>query len=121
MTVLAATNRPDIIDPALLRSGRFDIQIELPAPDEQARREILAIHTRGKPLASDVDLAGLASATQGLVGSDLEAICRRASMLAIREFLAEAPGDSQALDAGTLQVAARHFAKAMAEEGKRVR
>ena len=121
VTVLAATNRPDIIDPALLRAGRFDIQIELQPPDEQARREILAIHTRGKPLAKDVDLAGLASATEGVVGSDLEAICRRASMLAIREFLASSSGDSQAPATGTLQVAARHFARGIEEAGKRVR
>ena len=87
VVVLAATNRPDIIDPALLRAGRFDIKIELPIPDEEARLEILKVHTGGKPLAKDVDLKSIASATEGLVGSDMESISRRASMFAIREFI----------------------------------
>ena len=85
--VLAATNRMDIVDPALLRAGRFDFQLELPIPDAKARLEIFNIHTRGKPLAAGVDLKALADSTDGLVGADIEAICRRASMLAIREFL----------------------------------
>lgn len=87
--VLAATNRIDIIDPALLRAGRFDLQLELPIPDAKARLEIFNIHTRGKPLDADVDLKALANSTDGLVGADIEAICRRASMVAIREFLSK--------------------------------
>ena len=114
VVVLAATNRSDIIDPALLRAGRFDIQLELPAPDEKARRDILGIHTRGKPLASDVDLNRLAVATDGVVGSDIEGICRRASMLAIREFVSGHPSSSVSPeDVVTFKVAAKHFEQAI--------
>lgn len=119
--VLAATNRPDIIDPALLRAGRFDLQIEMPIPDERARREILTIHTRSKPLASDVDLDKLAAAMEGLVGADIEAICRRASMLAIREFVRGSRPGSVSPDIGDFQVAARHFEQAIQEMDRRLR
>ncbi|MBI2871846.1 MAG: CDC48 family AAA ATPase [Chloroflexi bacterium] len=121
VVVLAATNRPDIIDPALLRPGRFDIQIELPMPDEEARREIFAIHTRGKPLANDVDPDRLARATAGLTGSEVEAICRRASMLAIREFVGDASPDSPPREAGPFQVAARHFEETLHQANRRQR
>ncbi len=87
--VLAATNRIDMIDAALLRPGRFDFLLELPVPDEKTRLAIFKIHTRGKPLAKDVDLRVLAKETDGKVGADIEAICARASMDAIREFLAK--------------------------------
>jgi len=114
VVVLAATNRSDIIDPALLRAGRFDIQLELPAPDEKARRDILGIHTRGKALASDVDLDKLAVAIDGVVGSDIEAICRRASMLAIREFVSGHPSSFVSpQDVVTFKVAAKHFEQAI--------
>ena len=85
--VLAATNRMDLVDPALLRSGRFDLLLELPEPDEATRLEIFKIHTKNKPLAKDVDLKELAEETEGKVGSDIEFICKKASMLAIREFI----------------------------------
>lgn len=85
--VVAATNRKDIIDPALLRTGRFDITIELPIPDEKARMEIFKVHTRGRHLADDVDIRTVSDLTDGLVGSDIEAICREAGIDAIREFL----------------------------------
>lgn len=87
VVVLAATNRLDLIDPAILRSGRFDILFELPKPDEKTREEIFTIHTKNKPLAEDVDLKELAKETGGKVGSDIEFICKKASMLAIREFI----------------------------------
>ncbi len=118
VTVLAATNRPDIIDPALLRAGRFDVQLELAMPDEKARREIFAIHTHGKPLASDVDLDRLAAATEGLAGSDIEAICRRASMQAIREFVGGDAPDAASPEVASLRVAATHFEQAMRETGR---
>jgi transitional endoplasmic reticulum ATPase len=76
-----------MLDPALLRPGRFDLLIQLPLPDEAGRLEIFRIHTRGKPLASDVDLACLAQETEGCAGAEIEAICRKATMLAIREYL----------------------------------
>ena len=85
--VLAATNRKDLIDSAILRPGRFDFILEFPLPDEKARREIFEIHTKGKPLASDIDLEVMAQKTEGLAGSDIEVICHEASMIAIREFL----------------------------------
>ncbi len=111
VVVLAATNRPDIIDPALLRPGRFDFRLELPLPDEKERLEVFSIHTRGKPLAPDADMKVLAASTPGMVGSEIEAICRRASLLAIREFINGAEAKPQGEIA--LQVAARHFEEAL--------
>ncbi|MDO9585704.1 MAG: CDC48 family AAA ATPase [Syntrophales bacterium] len=87
IVVLAATNRLDIVDPALLRAGRFDFLLELPVPDEKARLEIFKVHTKGKPLASDVDFDALAGDSKGLVGADIESVCRKASMSAIRKFI----------------------------------
>ncbi|MEM2616448.1 MAG: AAA family ATPase, partial [Thermofilaceae archaeon] len=80
-----ATNRPDIIDPALLRPGRFDRIIYVPPPDRAARLEILKVHTRRMPLAEDVDLEKIADATEGYAGSDLALLVREAGMLAMRE------------------------------------
>jgi len=82
--VIAATNRPDIIDPAVLRPGRFDRIIYVPAPDEEARLNILKIHARGMPLKG-VDLADLAKITAGYSGADLEALCREAALSALRK------------------------------------
>jgi transitional endoplasmic reticulum ATPase len=87
VVVLAATNRFDLVDPALLRSGRFDILFELLAPDEGTRLSIFKIHTKNKPLHKDVDLRTLARRTDGLVGSDIQWLCQRASMNAIRKFI----------------------------------
>lgn len=87
VVVIGATNRPDIIDPALLRSGRFDVQLELPKPDLEARREIFGVHTRNKPVSPQVDFQELAEQTEGLVGADIESICQQASLLAIRGAL----------------------------------
>ena len=85
IVVIAATSRPDMLDPALLRPGRFDRLIYVPPPDKKARLEILKIHTRKMPIADDVDLLKLAEATNGFVGADLAALCREAAMLALRE------------------------------------
>ena len=87
VVVLAATNRLDLIDPALLRSGRFDLLLELPMPDEKTREHIFKIHTKDKPLAKDIDLKELANQTKDMPGSDIEFICRKASMFAIRELI----------------------------------
>ena len=81
--VLAATNLPDGIDPALRRPGRFDREIRVDPPDREGRREILAVHTRGMPLGADVDLSALAADTHGHVGADLAALCREAAMAAL--------------------------------------
>ena len=85
--VIAATNLPGSIDPALRRPGRFDREISIPIPDRIGRQEILEIHTRGMPLAADVDVQRLAEITHGFVGADLEALCREAAMLCLRRLL----------------------------------
>ena len=85
VVVIAATNRPDIIDPALLRSGRFDRLVLIGAPDKFGRLEILKIHTKEIPNTEDVNLEELAEVTEGYVGSDLASLCREAVMLALRE------------------------------------
>lgn len=82
--VIAATNRPDILDPALLRPGRFDRRVVLDRPDIKGRKEILAVHVRGKPLAKDVDLEVLARQTPGFVGADIENLVNEAAILAAR-------------------------------------
>jgi transitional endoplasmic reticulum ATPase len=87
VVILAATNRLDIIDPALLRGGRFDLVMKLPFPDEDARLSIFKIHTKNKPLSSDVDLLKLTQETENIPGSDIEFICRKASMIAVREYI----------------------------------
>ena len=84
VVVIAATNRPDILDPALLRPGRFDRLIYVPAPDEGSRTQILQINTKGMPLASDIDLAFLTKATKGYSGADIQAMCNEAAMNAVR-------------------------------------
>jgi transitional endoplasmic reticulum ATPase len=101
VVVIAASNRPDILDPALMRAGRFDRVIELGVPDEEARYAILKIHTRNMPLSSDVKVRELARATGGYSGADLENIVREAGMNAIRE--------------GSKKVKAKHFKTSMRE------
>ncbi|MBZ6494075.1 AAA family ATPase [Natrinema longum] len=83
--VIGATNRVDTIDPALRRGGRFDREIQIGVPDEEGRREILEVHTRGMPLADDVDVDGIARRTHGFVGADLDAVASEAAMAAIRD------------------------------------
>ncbi len=84
VVVLAATNRPDVLDPALLRPGRFDRRVTVQAPDRKGRREILEVHTRSIPLADDVDLDALAASTPGMVGADLANLANEAALLAAR-------------------------------------
>ncbi|ADX83251.1 CDC48 family AAA ATPase [Saccharolobus islandicus] len=85
--VIAATNRPSAVDPALRRPGRFDREIEIPLPDKQGRLEILQIHTRNMPLSKDVDLEKLADMTHGYTGADLSALVREAAMNSLRRYL----------------------------------
>ena len=87
VTVLAATNRIDIIDPALLRSGRFDLMFEVPLPDVKTREKIFSIHTRNMPLGKDVNLTELAAAIDNMTGADIQFICQKAKMCAIREII----------------------------------
>jgi transitional endoplasmic reticulum ATPase len=103
VVVIGATNRPNLVDPALLRPGRFDELIYVPVPDAEGRRHILGIHTKAMPLAEDVDLDAYAARLERYTGADLEDVVRRAGLLAVRESM-----DNE-------QVADRHFQKAMAE------
>jgi cell division protease FtsH len=84
VVVLAATNRPDVLDPALLRPGRFDRRVTVPPPDRKGRKEILEVHTRSIPLGDDVDLDALAASTPGMVGADLANLANEAALLAAR-------------------------------------
>jgi transitional endoplasmic reticulum ATPase len=85
VVVIGATNRPNTIDPALRRCGRFDREIDIGVPDEVGRMEILRIHTKNMKLAPDVDLASVAKSTHGFVGSDLSSLCTEAALQCIRE------------------------------------
>src|SRR5216110_1810839 len=89
VVVIGATNRPNALDPALRRPGRFDREIEIGVPDRDGRLEILQIHTRGMPLAKDVDLSELAGFTHGYVGADMSALCKEAAMRSLRRILPE--------------------------------
>ena len=112
VTVIAATNRPDIIDAALLRPGRFDKLILIPTPDETARKDIFRIHTKRKPLADDTNLNELAKNAEGYTGADIAAICNEAVMASIREYIATGnPLDKKHLE--KLKVQKKHFDHAM--------
>ncbi|MCX8204894.1 MAG: CDC48 family AAA ATPase [Candidatus Nezhaarchaeota archaeon] len=101
VVVIGATNRPDMLDPALLRPGRLDRLIYVPPPDYGARLEIFKVHTRNMPLAEDVSLEELAKITEGYAGSDIASLCREAAMMAIRE------------DINATRVYRRHFMEAL--------
>ncbi len=125
VVVLAATNRLDRLDPALLRPGRLEFHVELPAPDAAARRAILQVHVRRMPLDRDVNIEALVKDTAGLVGADIEGICRQAALLAIREIIEPAPaklpaeencrGERAETFLRKLSVTKRHFDLALAE------
>jgi len=116
VAVLGSTNRPDLIDEALLRPGRFDFVLELPAPDLKARSEIFKVHTKDKPLGKDVNLNSLAKETDGMTGAEIASICQKASLLAIREFL-ESNGfgklTTREKDIKKLKIEKKHFAQAL--------
>jgi transitional endoplasmic reticulum ATPase len=102
VVVIAATNRPNALDPALRRPGRFDREIEIGVPDQEGRLEILQIHTRGMPLAEDVDLKKLASSSHGFVGADLEALAKEAAMRSLRRVLPSIDLEKKSIPAETL-------------------
>jgi len=110
--VLAATNRIDLIDPALLRSGRFDLLFEVPLPDLKTREKIFGIHTRKKPLSKKINLNKLASKTEGLTGSDIEFICRKAAMLAIRQTI-DKNQNLAAEQTAEISISEKHFEEAI--------
>ncbi len=95
VVVIGATNRPDSLDPALRRPGRFDREIEIGVPDSEERKEVLEIHTRNMPLAEDVDLDKIANTTHGFVGADLESLCKEAAMRVVRRILPEIQNDEE--------------------------
>ena len=95
VVVIGATNRPDSLDPALRRPGRFDREIEIGVPDSDERKEVLEIHTRNMPLADDVDLDKIANTTHGFVGADLESLCKEAAMRVVRRILPEIKSDDE--------------------------
>ncbi len=116
--VLGATNRADMLDPALLRPGRFDLTITLPLPDFATREAIVTVHLRDRPLATDVDYRLLTRETEGRSGADIAGLCRQAAVLAIREAISagrgELTGDADDYD---LRIALRHFAEAADQLG----
>jgi transitional endoplasmic reticulum ATPase len=100
--VISATNRPNAIDPALRRPGRFDREIEIKVPDKKGRNDILTIHTRNMPLADDVDIKRIAAVSHGYVGADLEYLCKEAAMKCLRRLLPEIDLDQEKLPPETL-------------------
>lgn len=106
VVVIGATNRPDIIDEALLRPGRFDRILEVPAPDKEARKQIFHIHTKKKPLESDVNLDKLVEMTEGMTGADVAALVNAAAMSAIKEHVRQKSGSK-------LRISMKHFETAL--------
>ncbi|MFB6234733.1 MAG: AAA family ATPase [Halopenitus sp.] len=112
VVVLAATNRRNALDPALLRPGRLETHVEVPNPDVDARRDILDVHTEGKPLADDVDLDDIAEATRGYSGAELRAVCREAALVAIQE-VADEYGDEAVEHGDAVEITAADFETAL--------
>ena len=113
LVVLAATNRRESLDPALLRPGRLETHVEVPEPDRAARREILAVHARGKPLADDVAVEDLAAETEGLSGAQLEALLRTASLRAIRELAGDVGPAAATERADEIEIRREHLEAAI--------
>jgi transitional endoplasmic reticulum ATPase len=116
--VISATNRPNAIDPALRRPGRFDREIEIKVPDKKGRSDILAIHTRNMPLSDDVDMTKIASVSHGYVGADLEYLCKEAAMKCLRRLLPELNLEDEKIPPETLDkliVIGEDFQKALIE------
>ena len=103
VVVLGATNRPDSVDPALRRPGRFDREIEISVPNIDGRIEILQIHTRGMPIGKDVDLKKLASELHGYTGADIKSLCRESAIKAIRRYLPKIDLENKRIPSKTLQ------------------
>ncbi|TKR28216.1 AAA family ATPase [Natronomonas salsuginis] len=120
VVVIAATNRRDALDHALLRPGRLESHVEVPTPDVDARREILAVHTAGKPIGEDVSFDDLADRTDGFSGAELESLVRDASMRAIRELADEVGPEAATERATEIEIGSAHFEAALsAVENKR--
>jgi len=115
VVVIATTNRPDLIDNALLRPGRLDRHVHVPVPDRDARERIFEVHTRNKPLADGIDLGWLADRTEGYVGADIEAVTREASMAATREFVHSVDPEEIDDSVGNVRITKAHFEHALEE------
>ena len=113
LVVLAATNRKDALDPALLRPGRFESHVLVPAPGEAARRAILDVHVEGKPLADDVDLDAVASAMAGYTGADVAAVVREATLLAVEDVANRYEGEEANEHADEILIGAEQFERAL--------
>ena len=113
VVVIGATNRPDIIDPALLRPGRFDRLVYIPPPDKKARLEIFKLHTKNKPLAEDVNFEEMVENTEGYTGADIASVCNEAVMLAIREFIKEGKTLEKETVKKQLMLHKKHFESAI--------
>ncbi len=116
--VVAATNRKDMLDPALLRPGRFDLLLEVPPPDASGRLKIFQVHLKGKPITDDMELEALAARTGGLTGADIEMACHRAALMAVRAFI-EAHGEGEEPDSSGLRISGRELTEAVREISKR--
>ena len=117
--VVATTNRPNALDPALRRPGRFDIEVEIPLPSAKQRLAILRVHVRALPLADDVDLEAVAGSAKGYSGADLAALCREAAMASIRDAASAATSSAEG-DGDAPVVTARHFSTAAGRVGASV-
>lgn len=113
VVLVAATNRPDIIDPALLRAGRFGRHIEVPIPDQNTREEIFNIHLRDRPIRDDVDVHKLASEMEGRTGADIEALCEEATIMAIRQAILEEGFNDKSENIDDIKINMEHFQKAL--------
>ena len=113
VVVIAATNRADMIDPALLRPGRFDKIVFVPMPDKVARQRILEIHAKDKPIGPDVDFAKISEMTEGFSGADTSAVANTAVSLVLHEYLAKPDMEEAAKHASEAHVLLRHFEEAV--------
>ncbi len=113
LVVLAATNRKDALDPALLRPGRFESHVHVPAPGEDARRAILDVHVAGKPLADDVDLDAIAASMAGYTGADVAAVVREATLAAVEDVANRYDGAEANDHADEILIEAEHFERAL--------
>ena len=115
--VLGATNRIDRVDPAMLRPGRFEEIVEIPPPEQDSRRQIFEVHLRRKPLAEGISAAALAARTEGFSGAEIESVCRRAALYAVRRAVAGTKGESE--EAARVLIEAADIEAALEELEKR--
>ncbi|MCP4762119.1 MAG: AAA family ATPase, partial [archaeon] len=111
--LVAATNRPDIIDSALLRAGRFGRHIEVKMPDQDTREKILKIHLKSKPTTNDIDIRELAKELEGRTGADIAALCEEATIMSIREAIMMKGYSDDDVNIGEIKLTYKHFTEAL--------